>query len=102
MPQTQQFGCSNIVAEFQGFVSGGAITTRAAQNCQLIRVGVATGQFQLLLNNVTPDDANFLPQVTQFVLGLGEAALPVVCAFPPVSEESTGLPALNYIQFGFY
>ena len=99
-----QFGASNIVATFQGFFSGGAITTRAAQNCVVQRVGSSgAGGLQLQLSNVVPDDCNFLPQIHQFVPG-GAATIgyTVAVAFPPVASESTGLPTLNYINFQFY
>jgi hypothetical protein len=104
MPSGQgAFGGSSIVAEFQGFVSGAAgapLVTRAAQNCQVVKL--ATGQYQLQLNNVVPDDCNFMAQVHQFVYLAGQAGIPVSTAFPPVGSESTGLPALNYMNFGFY
>ena len=100
MPQTSQFGTSNIVAEFQGFFAGGVLTTRAAQNCVVTRTGL--GAITLSLNNVVPDDCNFLPQVHQFVATGAESGYAVAVAFPPVGSESGGLPTLNYIQFQFY
>ena len=98
-----QFGASNIVATFQGFFSGGALTVRAAQNCAVARTGA--GALQLSLSNVVPDDCNFMAQVHQFVVtgpGAPEAGYPVATLFPPVGSESTGLPSLNYISFQFY
>lgn len=106
---TGAFGGSPVVCQFQGFFNnnGGTaaaqLTTRAAQSCQLVRL--SAGQYQLQLNNVVPDDCNFLPQVHQFVYTAGQSGYGVVCAFPPVGSESTGLQAvapLNYINFGFY
>ena len=109
MPQTSQFGTSNIVAEFQGFFSGGVLTVRAAQNCVAQRIGGGLsgggGGLQLLLSNVVPDDCNFLPQVHQFVVNGTQLGYPVVCSFPPVGAGSAGLlptPTLNYINFQFY
>jgi hypothetical protein len=100
---TGQFGASNIVALFQGFVNGaGALVTRAAQSCQVVRL--SAGQYQLQLNNVVPDDANFMAQVHQFSYTAGQAAYAVVCAFPPVGQESVlgSISTYNYINFGFY
>ena len=103
MPQTQSFGTSNIVAEFQGFFSGGSLTVRAAQNCVAQRPGGGLlgggGGLQLLLSNVIPDDCNFLPQVHQFVAISNQTVYPVAVAFPPVNS---GIPTLNYINFQFY
>lgn len=101
---TGAFGATNVVALFQGFVNNTpALVTRAAQNCSVTRNGV--GQYTLFLNNVVPDDANFMAQTHQFIYAAGQAAYAVVVAFPPVGSESTGLsnvPPLNYINFGFY
>ena len=101
---TGAFGATNVVALFQGFVNNTPqLVTRAAQNCQVSRT--AQGQYQLQLNNVVPDDCNFMAQVHQFIYAAGQAGYAVVCAFPPVGSESTGLsnvPPLNYINFGFY
>ena len=104
MPQAGgQFGASSIVAEFQGFVTTlGLLVTRAAQNCSVVTLP-GTGQYQLELNNVVPDDANFMLQIHQFIYVAGESSYPVQVAFPPVGGESTGLAnGFNYIQFGFY
>ena len=106
MPQaTGQFGASNIVAEFQGFFSGGTtLTTRAAQNCVVNRTGV--GQYQLLLNNVVPDDCNFMPQVVQFVPNGLASNYSVGVAFPPfplpANTPAVDVQNFNYIQFQFY
>lgn len=103
MPQVQAYGTSNIVAEFQGFVFGFpvVVVTKAAQNCSLVKVPGTTGQYQLLLNNVVPDDCNFLPQIDQNVATAGQQPPTVKVAFPPVGADSN-LGAFNYIQFGFY
>lgn len=109
MPQaTGAFGATNVVALFQGFVgTAGAnvngLVTRAAQNCSVVRN--SQGQYTLYLNNVVPDDCNFMAQTHQFIYQPGQTAYAVVVAFPPVGSESTGLsnvPPLNYINFGFY
>ena len=101
---TGAFGATNVVALFQGFVNNTpALVTRAAQNCAVTRNGV--GQYTLFLNNVVPDDCNFMAQTHQFIYAAGQVAYAVVVAFPYVGSESTGLsnvPPLNYINFGFY
>lgn len=101
MPQVQQFGTSNIVAEFQGFILDATVITRAAQNCSLVKVPATTGQYQLLLNNVVPDDCNFLPQIDQNIQSAGQQPPTVKVAFPPVGAD-TSIGTFNYIQFGFY
>jgi hypothetical protein len=115
MPQaTGQFEAGNVVALFQGFFNNNGnanpnlqLTTRAAQNCSVQRTGV--GQYCLFLANVTTDDCNFMPQVTQFVYAPLETPLAVQVAFPPVADVSAIPPLVpnplqtyNYIQFGFY
>jgi hypothetical protein len=102
---TGAFGATNVVALFQGFVTGAAgnaLVTRAAQNCVVTKLG--TGQYQLALNNVSTDDCNFMAQVHQFVYAAGQTAYAVVCTFPPVADESLvgAAQTYNYINFGFY
>ena len=100
---TGAFGATNVVALFQGFVNNTPqLVTRAAQNCSVTRNGV--GQYTLFLNNVVPDDCNFMAQTHQFIYAAGQAAYAVVVAFPPVAEEGVAgaLATFNYINFGFY
>ena len=103
---TGAFGATNVVALFQGFVNNTpALVTRAAQNCSVTRNGV--GQYTLFLNNVVPDDANFMAQTHQFIYAAGQAAYAVVVAFPARGKRIDGssqcaLATFNYINFGFY
>jgi hypothetical protein len=101
---TGQFGTSTVVALFQGFLTslfgfGNVVVTRASQNCSLTYLG--SGQFQLNLNNVVPDDCNFLVKVGQFQAAAGQSPFGVAVAFPPVGADS-GIQTYNYITFGFY
>lgn len=104
MPQASQGpGVSTVVAQFQGFVTGAAgnaLITRAAQNCIVNRV--SAGQFQILLNNVAPDDCNFMVQVHQFIYAAGQSGYATECAFPPVATPATPPNINNYINLGFY
>jgi hypothetical protein len=103
---TGQFGASNIVAIFQGFIEqigfNILLQTRAAQNCEVVRTG--PGQLTMYLNNVVPDDCNFAAQVRQFMPNNAVNGYAVVTAFPPVGDEVVpGASSFdNYINFGFY
>jgi hypothetical protein len=113
MPQaTGQFQAGNVVALFQGFFNNNGnpnpnaqLTVRAAQNCNVTRLGV--GQYQLALANVTTDDCNFLPQLTQYVASPAQLPLACVVSFPPIADEAnpllpSPLQTFNYIQFDFF
>jgi hypothetical protein len=47
------YGTSNVLAVWQGFVSGGVLTTRAGQNCTLTRL--SAGRYQLQINQWLDD-----------------------------------------------
>jgi hypothetical protein len=58
MPQIKQAGTDNIVANWQGFPTGGALTVRAAFQCTLTYV--ALGRYKLSLAPTFADDENYM------------------------------------------
>src|SRR5580698_3281456 len=98
---TGQFQATNVVALFQGFLTGdrtNRLITRAAQNCQVSYNPANPGLFTLQLNNVSADDCNFMIKVGQFQAVPGNAVFGVAVAFPPVGNPG-GIPNSNYINF---